>query len=110
MNVFDVTRDVSYEFLGSVLGAQAKLLAVNYVNTREHWTVLTGCAYSIGMDAPSQEELDVLRAAAHASGADSVVHWHSAFGLTMIETRGGQVFVNADPVRPANLGPAKDSA
>jgi len=54
------------------------------------------------MDAPSQAELDSLRAASERMGvADSVVHWHSAFGLVVIEVRSGQVFVNGDLVEPA---------
>jgi hypothetical protein len=62
------------------------------------------------MDAPSQEELTSLRAARRISGADSVVHWQSAFGLIIIETRGDQVLVNGAPVQPANLGPEKENA
>ena len=62
------------------------------------------------MDAPSQEQLNSLQAAGRTTQADLVVHWQSAFGLIIIETRGGQVFVNGDPVRPANLGPDKDSS
>jgi hypothetical protein len=44
------------------------------------------------------------------SGVDSVVHWQSAFGLIIIETRGDQVFVNGARVQPANLGPEKENA
>jgi hypothetical protein len=54
------------------------------------------------MDAPSQEELSSLRAAAaRTPAADPVVHWHSAFGLIVIEVIGEQVFVNGDLVQPA---------
>lgn len=60
------------------------------------------------MDAPSQQELHSLLAAGRPPQGDLVVHWRSAFGLIIIETRGGQVFVNGDPVRPANLGQAKE--
>lgn len=54
------------------------------------------------MDAPSQEELDPLnRAAEQPSDADMVVHWQSVFGLVVIETRGGRVYVNGQIVEPA---------
>ena len=62
------------------------------------------------MDAPSQEELDSLRAAGLSPEAELVVHWQSAFGLIIIEARGGRVFVNAEPVRPADFGPEKESS
>lgn len=55
------------------------------------------------MDAPSQEELDSLRAAGLTREAELLVHWRSAFGLIIIETRGDQVFVNGDPVQPARI-------
>lgn len=56
--------------------------------------------YSIAMDAPSQEELESIRAAGQSSPSDSVVHWQSAFGLVIIEVRDGRVFVNGDLVEP----------
>ena len=62
------------------------------------------------MDAPSQEVMESLQSASRAPQADVVVHWQSAFGLIIIETRGGQVFVNGDAVRPANFDPEKDKA
>ena len=57
------------------------------------------------MDAPSQQELDALAVAQRQTyaEADLVVHWQSAFGFIIIETRGGQVFVNGERVRPANF-------
>lgn len=60
------------------------------------------------MDAPSQQVLSSLEAAGRSAKADVLVHWRSAFGLIIIETRGDKVFVNGDPVRPANLGEAKE--
>jgi hypothetical protein len=58
------------------------------------------------MDAPSHQELQSLR---HAAGVqeDYVVHWQSAFGLIVIEVRGGETFVNGEkvvPVTPDNRG------
>jgi hypothetical protein len=51
------------------------------------------------MDAPSPEELNSLQSAGGTPEADSVVHWRSAFGLIIIETRGGHVFVNGQQVQ-----------
>ena len=62
------------------------------------------------MDAPSQDELNLLEAAGRLSGGDLVVHWQSTFGVIIIQTRGGQVFVNGDPVVPADTGTEKKSA
>lgn len=39
------------------------------------------------MDAPSQEELELLESAGRTPEADLVMHWQSAFGLIIIETR-----------------------
>lgn len=61
---------------------------------------MTVWAYSIIMDAPSQAELDSIQAVAQRSGADQVIHWQSAFGLIVIEVRGGEVFVNGQRVVP----------
>ena len=61
------------------------------------------------MDAPSPEELNSLRrAAGQTGGADTAVHWQSAFGLILIETRGGQVFVNGQFVQPADNSQAEE--
>lgn len=67
----------------------------------------------ISMSAPSLAELNPVREAGVGTAPwprDCVIHWQSAFGLIVIETRGDQVFVNGDPVRPAKPGPEKDSA
>lgn len=51
------------------------------------------------MDAPAHQELESLR---HAAGVQNyVVHWQSAFGLIVIEVRGGETFVNGQKVVPA---------
>jgi hypothetical protein len=53
------------------------------------------------MDAPTQVELNGMRAAsaqASSSAADVVVHWQSAFGLIVIEVRRGEMFVNGERV------------
>jgi hypothetical protein len=64
-------------------------------------------AYSISMNAPSQVELtQVSGAGTKQRPEDYVVHWHSSFGLVVIEVRQGQVFVNGDLVRPAATPPA----
>lgn len=52
------------------------------------------------MDAPSQEELVSLQSAGPSPQGDTLVHWQSAYGLIIIETRGGQVYVNGVPVEP----------
>lgn len=55
------------------------------------------------MDAPSQVELTQIRAASASVGTNSgemTVHWQSAFGLIVIEVRGGDVFVNGQRVVP----------
>jgi hypothetical protein len=52
------------------------------------------------MDAPSHQELQSLRQAGGVQ-EDYVVHWRSAFGLIVIEVRGGETFVNGDKVVPA---------
>lgn len=46
------------------------------------------------MDAPSQEELNCLKAAGRTDEADSVMHWQSAYGLIII------------PARPAAASPS----
>lgn len=52
------------------------------------------------MDAPSHQELQSLKVATCEQG-DCVVYWQSAFGLIVIEVRGGETFVNGDKVMPA---------
>ena len=61
------------------------------------------------MDRPSQEQLDSMQA---ASGAPEhrVVHWQTAFGIIIIETRGEQVFVNGELVQPAGSKNSEGSA
>lgn len=61
--------------------------------------------YSIDMSAPSTAELHRVLQAAELEAAwtsdDYVVHWHSSFGVIIIEVRAGQVFVNGEVVLPA---------
>ena len=53
----------------------------------------------------------ILQDVADAKAGDhQAVHWQSAFGLIIIETRGGQVFVNGDLVQPASETEPKGSA
>lgn len=59
------------------------------------------------MEAPSQEELDLLQSAGRTPQADLVVRWQSSFGLIIIEARGGRVYVNGELVEAAR-GEAKD--
>jgi hypothetical protein len=59
------------------------------------------------MDAPSHQELESLRQAGAEPG-DYVVQWQSAFGLIVIEVRGGETFVNGDKVLRA--GPEQGGA
>ena len=66
--------------------------------------------YSILMNPPSQEELRLLEAAGRNFHSDQVVQWESAYGLIIIETRGGKVFVNGDPVLPVDSAAEKGSS
>lgn len=60
------------------------------------------------MNAPSLEELKLVREVATTVTpwpGDYVVHWHSAFGLIIIEVKHGQVFVNGDHVQSNPVPP-----
>jgi hypothetical protein len=52
------------------------------------------------MDAFSHQEPQSLRQAGGVQ-EDYVVHWQSAFGVIVIEVRGGETFVNGEKVVPA---------
>ena len=58
------------------------------------------------MNKPSASELRHVRQAAGLSTSpapgDYVVEWFSSFGVILIEVRGEQVFVNGEPVQPAD--------
>ena len=67
------------------------------------WTWLLYGHTVNAMKAPSKPELhQVMSAKAGSPIRDVVVHWQSAYGLIVVEVRGGQTFVNGDLVEPLN--------
>jgi hypothetical protein len=53
------------------------------------------------MDSPSEAELHQLHEAAGEAPGELLVQWQSAFGLIVIEVRGGHVYVNGELVELA---------
>jgi hypothetical protein len=54
------------------------------------------------MDRPTQAQLQSLgEAEGRHAPPTQVVHWHSSFGLIVIETVGDTVYVNGQRVEPA---------